>query len=63
MKIYKDERKKLNYWMLEIINVQRINFDKERWNNIIEPKIKSYWSLYQEELKNKPKNLFIEDDD
>jgi hypothetical protein len=63
MKIYKDERKKLNYWMLEIINVQRINFDKERWDNIIEPKIKSYWSLYQEELKNKPKNLFIEDDD
>jgi len=63
MKIHKINNYKLKYWMLEIINIQRINFDKNRWENIIEPKIKIYWSLYQEELKNKPKNLFIEDSD
>ena len=63
MNIYKNDNYKLNYWMLDIINIQRIHFDKHRWNNIIEPKIKSYWSLYQQELKNKPKNLFIEDSD
>ena len=63
MNNYKNNNYKLNYWMLEIINIQKINFDKNRWNNIIEPKIKLYYSLYQQELKNKPKNLFIEDSD
>ena len=63
MNNYKNNNYKINYWMLETINIQRINFDKNRWNNIIEPKIKSDWSLYQQELKNKPKNLFIEDSD
>ena len=63
MNNYKNSNYKLNYWMLDIINIQRVNFDKNRWNDIIEPKIKTYWSLYQQELKNKPKNLFIDDSD
>lgn len=54
---------KLRYWILDIINIQRVNFNKKQWSDVIEPKIKSYWNLYQEELKNKPKNLFIEDSD
>lgn len=59
----KKDNYKLNYWMLENINIQRIKFDKNRWDTLIEPNIKIYWNLYEKELKNKPKNLFIEDND
>ena len=63
-----DEMKKINdakyvYWYLEIINVQRVYFDKDKWNNKTAKKIADYWKLYQSELTKKPANLFIEDND
>jgi len=63
-----DEMKKINdvkyvYWYLEIINVQRVNFDKDKWNNKIIKKIAEYWTLYESERSKKPINLFIEDSD
>jgi putative phage-type endonuclease len=53
------------YWMLELINVQRINFDNKLWDETIKPNIDNYWNLYQKELNSskEKKNLFIEDDD
>jgi len=54
------------YWMLEIINIQRINFDKNKWDNEISSKIIEYWNLYQDTINknnNKSNNLFIEEDD
>ena len=54
------------YWILDIINVQRIKFNVELWNNKIKLNINNYWNLYENELKNpnqKNKNLFIEDND
>jgi hypothetical protein len=51
------------YWYLEIINVQRVNFDKDKWNNKIAKKIAEYWKLYESERIKKPINLFIEDSD
>jgi putative phage-type endonuclease len=63
-----DEMKKINdakyvYWYLELINVQRVYFDKDKWNNKTAKKIADYWKLYQSELDKKPVNLFIEDSD
>jgi putative phage-type endonuclease len=54
------------YWKLDLINVQRVEFDKELWDSKIKPNISSYWSSYEQEvseLKHKKKNQFIEDDD
>jgi len=52
------------YWMLELINIQRVKFDNELWNNKIKNKINEYNKLYQiEKLKNQKTKLFIEDDD
>ena len=53
----------LIYWKLELINTQRITFDKNKWNNEIINKIKNYTILYENEKNNKPKSLFIEDSD
>lgn len=63
-----DEMNKYNdckfiYWKLDLINIQRITFDTNKWNNIIINKIKDYTILYENEKKNKSKNLFIEDSD
>ena len=63
-----DEMEKIDnciyiYWYLEIINVQRVHFDKDKWNNKTLKKIAAYWKLYQEELNKRPVNLFIEDND
>jgi hypothetical protein len=59
------EYDKCIYWMLDIINVQRIQFNVDLWNNTIKSNIINYWNLYQNELNNneKNKNLFIEDSD
>ena len=52
------------YWMLELININRVKFDDKLWNNKIKNKIDEYNKLYQiEKLKNKKTNLFIEDND
>jgi putative phage-type endonuclease len=54
---------KCTYWVLELMNVQRVQFNNEKWNNQIKDKIKDYWQLYLNEKNNKPKHLFIEDSD
>jgi hypothetical protein len=55
---------KCTYWMLELINIQRVQFNNDKWNNEIKYKIKDYWNLYQtEKNNNKRSNLFIEDSD
>ncbi len=53
------------YWMLDIINIQRIKFDDNLWNSTIKTNLVNYWTLYEKELKSKKKNknLFIEDND
>jgi hypothetical protein len=52
------------YWMLEIINVERVKFDNKLWNDKIKGKIEEYTKLYQKEkLNNHKNNLFIEDSD
>ena len=54
---------KCTYWILELINIQRVTFDQIKWNNHIKDKINDYWQLYLSEKNNKPKSLFIEDND
>ena len=52
------------------MNIQRVSFDNENWNNNIVPKINTFWEKV-EECKNLPieepvrkqKITFIEDDD
>jgi len=54
------------YWKLDLINVQRVEFNKELWEKTIKPNIASYWNSYEQEiaeLKHKKKNQFIEEDD
>jgi hypothetical protein len=61
-----DAKNNCIYWKLELINVQRVEFNKELWDSKIKPNISSYWSSYEQEvseLKHKKKNQFIEDDD
>jgi hypothetical protein len=55
---------KIIYWMLELINVQRVKFDNKLWDNKIKGKIEEYTKLYQKEkLNNDKTKLFIEDSD
>lgn len=60
---------KLTPWRLQQINVQRVTFDEELWNATM-PKIQAFWEkveecklLPAEEIPQKPKIMFIEDDD
>lgn len=61
---------KLTPWVLRKMNIQRVSFDNENWNNNIVPKINTFWEKV-EECKNLPieepvrkqKITFIEDDD
>jgi putative phage-type endonuclease len=63
MNKYIKENYKLNYWKLEIINIQEVDFDKEKWNNVIIDKIKTYNSIYFKEKKYQDSiNLFIDED-
>jgi putative phage-type endonuclease len=55
---------KIIYWMLEMINVQRVKFDNKLWDSKIRGKIEEYTKLYQKEkLNNEKTKLFIEDSD
>jgi len=51
----------LLYWKLNLINVQRVNFDKNNWNNNIYPKIQDFYNIFINE-KNNSTNMFIDDD-
>lgn len=53
---------KFNYWKLNLINIQEVKFNKEKWENEISPKIKEFHLIYMNEKKNNNcKNLFIDD--
>ena len=63
---------RLSPWILEKINIQRVTFDKELWDNTI-PKIINFWEKVEEFkknpiqndtniVKNKKKIEFIDDD-
>lgn len=63
MEEFKQTHPKLFYWKLIKINIQRVNFDKNKWINEIEPKIKIFADIYKKEIEmNKPLNMFIDDD-
>jgi hypothetical protein len=52
---------KYNYWKLNLINIQEVKFNKEKWDNEILPKINEFHLIYMNEKKNN-NNLFINDD-
>ena len=47
------------------MNIQKVHFDKNEWDNNIESKIIDFWGKVEELKKDKKpkKNLFIDDDD
>lgn len=59
---------KFNYWKLKLMNIQRVKFDKDKWEKTIVPKINEFHNIYMNE-KNKenrnkdPINLFMDDSD
>ena len=64
MEKYINEGYDLIYWNLELINIQRINFDKNKWDTEILNKIDEFIEIYkQEKINNNPLNQFITDDD
>ena len=56
-----DNVSKYNYWKLNLINIQEVKFNKEKWDNDILPKINEFHLIYMNEKKNN-NNLFINDD-
>ena len=65
MEIYNNFNYKFHYWALKLINIQKVNFDENKWNSEIIPKISNFYNIYMNEKKNKEKpiDLFIIDDD
>jgi putative phage-type endonuclease len=60
---YKNDGWKLNYWKLKLINIQQVEFDKNKWDNHITNKINQFIEIYNEEKKNyNPVNMFIDED-
>ena len=60
---YKNDGWKLNYWKLKLINIQQVEFDKNKWDNCISNKINEFIEIYNEEKKNyNPVNMFIDED-
>jgi len=51
---------KLNYWKLNLINIQEVKFNKEKWDNEILPKINEFHLIYMNEKKNN--KIFIDED-
>jgi putative phage-type endonuclease len=55
---------KLIYWRLKLINVQKVNFNEEKWKNDIQEKINNFYEVYMIEKKlSNPINLFIKEDE
>ncbi len=64
MKAYEAKGYRLIYWKLNLINIQKVAFDEEKWKNEIEAKINNFHDIYMKEKKeNNPLNLFINEDD
>jgi putative phage-type endonuclease len=60
-----DNNYRLNYWSLKLINIQKVEYNSNKWDNEILPKINNFYNIYINEKKNKEKpiDLFILDDD
>jgi len=64
MKKYKNEGYNLIYWKLNLINIQKVNFDKNKWDNEIIHNINNFYEIYKNEKLNLNSiNLFIDDSD
>lgn len=62
MNNYKNKNYKLIYWKLKQINIQKVLFDQDKWNNQINSEIAKFHEIYLNEKKlNNPINLFIEE--
>lgn len=67
----KTNKNNIIYWSLELINIQEVKFNKNKWDNEIISNIATCWNLYEEyklkdnkdNTKKKIKCNFIEDDD
>ena len=61
---YKNEGYNLIYWYLKLINVQRVTFDKNKWDTEIANKITDFIEIYkQEKINSNPLNQFIKEED
>jgi putative phage-type endonuclease len=64
MNAYKEKGYRLIYWKLNLINIQKVAFDEDKWKGEIETKINNFHDIYMKEKKeNNPLNLFINEDD
>lgn len=64
MEEYEKKGYNLIYWKLKLINIQKVKFDKNKWNKEIINKINNFHEIYKEEkFKNNPINQFIDEDD
>ena len=64
MNAYKEKGYRLIYWKLNLINIQKVAFDEDKWKGEIETKINKFHEIYMKEKKeNNPLNLFINEDD
>jgi len=64
MEEYEKKGYNLIYWKLKLINIQKVKFDKNKWNKEIINKINNFYEIYKEEkIKNNPVNQFIDEDD
>ena len=64
MEEYEKKGYNLIYWKLKLINIQKVKFDKNKWNKEIINKINNFYEIYKEEkIKNNPINQFIDEDD
>lgn len=54
---------KFIYWKLNLINIQEVKFNKEKWNNEILPKINEFHLIYMNEknINNNNQNPFIDE--
>jgi len=48
MEEYEKKGYNLIYWKLKLINIQKVKFDKNKWNKEIINKINNYHEIYKE---------------
>ena len=47
LKLNYNNTKKVIFWKLKKMNIQRINFDEDKWNDYYIPKLKEFWDKVQ----------------
>ncbi len=63
MNKYKNKGYNLIYWNLKLINIQRVTFNRNLWDNEIVNKINEFIEIYKQEKNNNPLNQFLNDND